>query len=49
MSKIDNVNDTVTPEEKALLDRELEEYSNNPEAGSTWEEVEARIRKPFCS
>lgn len=35
-----------TAEEKALLDRELEEYRKNPEAGSTWNEVEARIRKP---
>ena len=34
-----------TTEEKALLDRELEEYRQNPEAGSTWKEVEARIRK----
>ena len=28
-------------EEKAFLDRELEEYRRNPEAGSTWKEVEA--------
>lgn len=35
-----------TAEEKALLDRELEEYRRNPEAGSTWKEVEARLRKP---
>jgi len=34
-----------TPEEKALLDRELEEYRSNPTAGSTWAEVEARFRK----
>ena len=39
----------ATPEEKALLDRELEEYRQNPEAGSTWNEVEARIRKPSRS
>ena len=36
----------TTEAEKALLDRELEEYRRNPEAGSTWDEVEARIRKP---
>jgi putative addiction module component (TIGR02574 family) len=36
----------ATSEEKALLDRELEEYRQNPEAGSTWNEVEARLRKP---
>jgi len=35
-----------TAEEKALLDRELEEFQKNPQAGSTWEEVEARLRKP---
>ena len=32
-----------TPEEKALLDRELQEYQANPEAGSSWEAVEARL------
>jgi len=32
-------------EEKALLDRELQEYRSNPDAGSSWEEVEARLRK----
>ena len=36
--------DQPAPEEKALLDRELEEYRKNPEAGSTWPEVEARLR-----
>jgi len=35
----------LTPEEKAMLDRELEEYRRNPDAGSSWEEVEPRIRK----
>ena len=35
----------ATAEEKAMLDRELEEYRKNPEAGSSWNEVEARIRK----
>ena len=34
-----------TAEEKALLDRELEEYRSNPQAGSTWAEVKARLRK----
>jgi len=32
-------------EEKALLDRELEEYRLNPDAGSSWKEVEARLRE----
>ena len=34
-----------TAEEKALLDRELEAYRQNPKAGSTWGEVQARLRK----
>ena len=34
-----------TAEEKALLDRELEDYQSNPQAGSSWDEVEARLRK----
>ena len=38
-----------TAEEKALLDRELEEFRKNPQAGSTWEEVETRLRKPAHS
>lgn len=33
-------------EEKALLDSELESYRSNPNAGSSWAEVEARLRKP---
>ena len=32
-----------TPDEKAMLDRELEEYQSNPSTGSTWEEVESRL------
>ena len=35
----------ATAEEKAVLDRELEEYHRNSGAGSTWNEVESRIRK----
>ena len=31
-------------EEKILLDRELDEYTRNPTAGSPWREVDARIR-----
>lgn len=34
-----------TADEKALFDRELEEFQKNPEAGSSWNEVETRIRK----
>jgi hypothetical protein len=35
-----------TAEEKALLDRELEEFRKKPEAGASWPEVEARLRQP---
>lgn len=41
----DLINGGATPEEKAMLDRELEEYRRNPDAGSTWDEVKKRIRK----
>jgi len=33
-----------TPEEKNLLDRELEEFHKNPEAGASWPEVKARLK-----
>jgi putative addiction module component (TIGR02574 family) len=35
-----------TEREKAILDRELEDYRRNPEAGSSWDEVAARLRQP---
>jgi hypothetical protein len=35
-----------SPTEKALLDAEGQEYQKNPNAGSTWAEVEARLRDP---
>jgi putative addiction module component len=34
----------LTEAEKALLDARLAAYEKDPEAGSSWEEVEARIR-----
>lgn len=36
--------DPLTDHEKALLDARLAAYARDPEAGSTWEEVEGRIR-----
>jgi hypothetical protein len=33
----------ATSEEKVLLDRELLDYRQNPDAGSPWQEVLARI------
>ena len=32
-------------EEKALLDRELEDYSREPNAGSSWQEVQSRLKQ----
>ena len=34
----------LTEEEKALLDSRLAAYLEDPEKGSSWEEVESRIR-----
>jgi len=30
--------------EKAVLDREMEDYQREPQAGTPWPEVEARLR-----
>jgi putative addiction module component (TIGR02574 family) len=35
---------TPTAEEKGVLDQEMEDYKKNPQAGSSWSEVEARLR-----
>ncbi len=32
-------------EEKALLDQEWKDFQQNPTAGSSWQEVERRLRK----
>jgi len=40
---LDN-DDPLTDEEKALLDARLASYAKDPDAGSSWEEVESRIR-----
>ena len=34
----------LTDADKATLNNALAEYQKNPDAGSSWEEVEARIR-----
>ena len=34
----------LTVHERALLDARLAAYAKDPDAGSTWEEVESRIR-----
>jgi putative addiction module component (TIGR02574 family) len=36
--------DPLTAHEKALLDARLAAYAEDPDVGSTWEEVEGRIR-----
>ncbi len=36
--------DPLTAGEKALLDARLAAYATDPNAGSSWEEVETRIR-----
>jgi putative addiction module component (TIGR02574 family) len=33
----------LSPAEKALLEGRLADYERNPDAGSSWQEVEARI------
>jgi len=35
----------ITADEAALLDRELEEFQRNPNAGSSWEDVERRLTR----
>ncbi len=37
--------DEAMPEEKAMRDRELEEYQQDPRAASSWEEAQARVRQ----
>ena len=34
-----------TDEEKTLLDRELEDYSADRDAGASWKEVESRLNE----
>jgi putative addiction module component (TIGR02574 family) len=37
----------LTPSEKAILDARLAAYERDPNAGSSWDEVEARIKQRF--
>ncbi len=39
-----DADDPLTDAEKALLDARLAAYEKDPEAGSSWAEVEARIK-----
>jgi putative addiction module component (TIGR02574 family) len=36
--------DPLTDEEKALLEARMAAYEKDPDAGSSWEEVESRVR-----
>ena len=36
--------DPLTDDEKALLEARLVAYEKDPDAGSSWEEVESRVR-----
>lgn len=49
MEEQDVLAGVATPEEKNLLDQAWSEYQRNPDEGSTWEEVQARIHKPSKS
>ena len=37
----------LSAEAKQLLDERLETHKNNPEEGSSWDEVKARIKSQF--
>ena len=39
--------DPLTVQEKALLEARLAAYAKDPDGGSSWEEVESRIRSHF--
>jgi putative addiction module component (TIGR02574 family) len=41
------VDDELTPEQAAELDRRVEEFRKNPKAGVPWEQVRAKIGKKY--
>ena len=43
----ESINDALTPEQAAELDRRVAELDANPENGVPWEEVKADIEKRF--
>jgi hypothetical protein len=45
MEQDDALNSSPSPEEKAMLNRELAGYESTRDAGSPWSEVEARLRR----
>jgi putative addiction module component (TIGR02574 family) len=39
------IDPAVSPQEQQLLDAELEDFARDPSPGSTWDQVQARIRQ----
>ena len=47
MEKYGDLDDALTPEQTAELDRRLAEFEKNPRDGVAWEQVEADLNKRF--
>ena len=47
MEKYGSLDDSLTPEQAAELDRRLAEFEKNPRDGVPWEQVEADLNKRF--
>ena len=47
LNELDNVawsdNGEISKREKAIIEARLDEYDQNPETGSSWEEAKARV------
>jgi len=44
---VEDVDDDLTPEQAAELDRRLADFEKNPHDGIPWEQVEADLNKRF--
>jgi len=47
MEKYGSLDEALTPEQAAELDRRLAEFEKNPRDGIPWEQVEADLNKRF--
>ena len=47
VEKYGGLDDALTPEQAAELDRRLAEFEKNPRDGVAWEQVEADLNKRF--